>query len=349
MSQRMEYIELDEVGKGKECALSWQAAEALRSTKFVKLERLREGRWLVKPADKVGIFTAAGIDVHIKPKLPIRRLFFMMGYSLNPQDWRWRDEDLLVAEEADLVTTIAYFFERHVNRALRRGVLGGYRRIDASLPVMRGRLRRADQLRKRHGQSALLEVTYDEFSHDIAENQILLAATNRLLNLPRITIAISQRLRRIREQFAGVRRLGANEPIPQWQPSRNNRRFHQALVLADSVLRACSAEMGHADIPVSGFLVTMHRIFEDFVCVALREALNRRQLNAISLQEDLHMDEGGIVPIRPDMVWWHDWPGDAIAVVDAKYYLQLNNDHLKQMLTYCTVLGAKRGHLVYAR
>jgi 5-methylcytosine-specific restriction enzyme subunit McrC len=345
----MNSIELDELGDGKACELTVEAADALRNTEFVKLERLRAGWWLVKPADKVGTFSAGGIDVRIRPKLPISRLFFMMGYALNPQDWRWHTEDTHVAADDDLVTTMAYFFVRQASRALEYGVMRDYRRIDAALPVMRGRLRKVDQLRRRHGQPIPLEVTYDEFTQDIPENQILLAAINRLLELPRIQKDSGRQLRRLRDKLIGVRRLAASDATPGWRPTKRNLHYHKALALSALVLRARSAEMGISEIPITGFMLTMYRIFEDFVCVAISEALRGQHPGDVTVQNELHLDETNLIKLRPDLVWWLSRPQEAISVVDAKYYLDLDNDHLKQMLTYCTVLGVKRGHLVYAR
>jgi hypothetical protein len=50
--------------------------------------------------------------------------------------------------------------------------------------VMRGRLREADQIRRHHGRFPAVEVVHDEYTTDIAENQLLRTATERLLHLP---------------------------------------------------------------------------------------------------------------------------------------------------------------------
>ena len=68
--------------------------------------------------------------------------------------------------------------------ALEQGLLQGYRHVDDTLPVVRGRIREAEQIRRRFGRLLPLEVRYDDFTVDIAENQLLLAAALRLLRLP---------------------------------------------------------------------------------------------------------------------------------------------------------------------
>jgi len=57
------------------------------------------------------------------------------------------------------------------------------------------------------------------------------------------------------------------------------------------------------------------------------------------------------VRLRPDIVW--KVRGSAVAVIDAKYKAEkpagYPNADLYQLLAYCTVLGLRSGHLVYAK
>lgn len=57
-----------------------------------------------------------------------------------------------------------------------------------------------------------------------------------------------------------------------------------------------------------------------------------------------------MVTLRPDIVW--KIRGSPVAVVDAKYKSEKPADYLNadlyQLPAYCTVLGLREGHLVYA-
>jgi 5-methylcytosine-specific restriction enzyme subunit McrC len=337
-------IDLDEIG-ATTCDLDDASAAALSDSKLVKLRKLHNGRWEVRANQKVGVARVAGIEIRINPKLDISRLFFMMGYYTKTINWR--DEDVVVTQAEDLVTTMAIVFERQAARALSLGALQGYNSIDNTSAVMRGKLRLPEQMRRHYGRTMPLEVTYDEFTFDIPENQLLLAATVRLLRLLRLPEKTYRQLRRIVEQLVGVRLLEPHEPIPQCPSTRLNKRYDHALHLARLILHGSSAELGETDVSVSGFLLTMHRIFEDFVCAALTEELIKYR-GYTDTQQDIYLDEANQVTVTPDLVW-RAGPERTLAVVDAKYYVDMDNDHLKQMLTYCTVLNAKRGHLVYAR
>jgi 5-methylcytosine-specific restriction enzyme subunit McrC len=93
----------------------------------------------------------------------------------------------------------------------------------------------------------------------------------------------------------------------------------------------------------------MWRIFEDFVCVALKEAMAGR--GRARLQHQMNLDRAGEVPMKPDFLWT-SLSGRQV-VVDAKYKAEkpegFPNADLYQLLAYCTVLELQQGHLVYAK
>ena len=158
-------------------------------------------------------------------------------------------------------------------------------------------------------------------------------------------------LRRLLRDFADVTPLSRSDPLPSWQATRLNARYHTALRLAELVLRATSVEHEFGGVVVNGFLLDMPKLFEDFVTVALREALVPTYGGRVADQDRNHFDEAGQVVLRPDIVW--KMHGSAVAVIDAKYKSEKPAGHpnadLYQLLAYCTVLGLRTGHLVYAK
>lgn len=142
-----------------------------------------------------------------------------------------------------------------------------------SARALRGRLREAEQLHRHHGLAFPLEITHDEFTTDIAENQILRTACERMFGVPRVDAESQRMLRWLLREFTDVTPIGRADPIPGWQPTRLNSRYHAALGLAELVLRATSAEHAPGDVTVTGFLFDMPALFEEFVTVALREEL----------------------------------------------------------------------------
>ena len=346
----MTVIELREGDPAVDVPLDRGVGELLALSDVVSAApSIAPGLWTLAPASKVGVIRIGELEVWIRPKVDIRRIVFMLGYALNPRGWR--DADVPLSDAPDLMTAVAYAFARQAERATGQGLLQGYRTVEEALPVVRGRIREADQMRRRFGLPVPIEVRFDEFTVDIAENQLLKAATERLLRLPHLSTAARRTLRRLLlVLLADVSSLPGGQRSPRWQQTRLNTRYHVALRLAELVLAAQSFEQQRGNLRVGGFLFDMARIFEDFVGIALREAMAPRG-GRVSLQYPTHLDVGSQVPMRPDIVWLDG--SRALAVADAKYKAEkpagFPQADLYQMLAYCTALGLPRGHLIYAR
>ncbi len=95
----------------------------------------------------------------------------------------------------------------------------------------------------------------------------------------------------------------------------------------------------------------LHQLFEDFMTVALREAL-RGSGRVAKLQDSHHLDEASAIRMLPDFALCGP-DGVPCAVADAKYKAERRGGYpdadLYQMLAYCTALGLEEGHLVYAK
>ncbi|MEU0434798.1 restriction endonuclease [Streptomyces sp. NPDC006290] len=350
-------VELVEHAPATRLALPDAVGRALAASDIVDAtpDPYAPGHWLLRAGSKVGavaVTTPGGgsVTVRITPKVPIVRLFFLLGHSLDPKK-NWRDSEVEVARHRDLLPALAHAVERQVDRALRQGLLQGYRTAEESAVVVRGRVREAEQIRRRFGAMLPIEVAHDEFTTDIAENRILRAGVERLLRLPEVPSDVRRRLLHQRARLADVTAIVRGQPIPDWRPTRLNARYHHALRLARVVLDGSSAEHAPGGLRIDGFLFDMNKLFEDFVTVALRDAF-RGTGHTARLQDPHHLDQAAAIRMRPDFVLY-DADGTPCAVVDAKYKAEKRNgfpeSDLYQMLAYCTALGLPEGHLVYAK
>ncbi|MEO7196497.1 MAG: restriction endonuclease, partial [Pseudonocardiaceae bacterium] len=292
-----------------------------------------------------GVAQVGEVEVWINPKLPIDRLLFLVGYAAHSGGWRDEDVGLDVAE--GLVPAIAQALCRQTERALRPGLLQGYRTVEESATVLRGRVREADQLRRHHGRAIPMEVRYDDFTVDVPENQILLAAITRMAGVPRVDTESGRRLTTLRARLAGVTTPARGTCLPSWQPNRLNQRYHTALRLAEVIWQATSPEHTPGSLLANGFLFNLEKIFEDFVVGALSDELRARDSGVATHHYPCHFDEEYRVQMKPDLVWHVG--GRPVAVVDAKYKQEQPVADLYQVLAYCTALRLQRGHLVYAR
>lgn len=104
---------------------------------------------------------------------------------------------------------------------------------------------------------------------------------------------------------------------PVWRSSRLNEHYAPALRLAEIVLDGTSVEPLRGPVAASGLLVSMPRLFEDFVTSVLGERLTARRGRVVAQDTARSLDLDGYVPLRPDLVWYDGL--QPLAVVDAKY------------------------------
>lgn len=346
----MKPLTLTEGAPAQPVELSAGEANALNALGIaVVAPRLGDGLFDVAAGTKIGAVMVGDRQVVVRPKITdINRLIFMLGYARNPGIWR--DDPIGVESDDDLLPAIAEAFVRIASRAVERGLLQGYVSVREALPVLRGRMLAGEQMSRRFGFPVPIAVEYDDFTVDIAENQLLAMATLRLLKVPRISASARLGLQRLRHTLAEVTVPPRGAPKPKWQPSRLNARYQGALHLAEIVISAESFENLLGDLLVTGLLFDMCVIFEDFVTVAMTESLDRFDWQC-ERQALLHLDDRGRVRMRPDLLCRSG--RSAVAVLDAKYKAEkpagFPNADLYQMLAYCTVLGLSDGHLIYAK
>ncbi|WP_193611823.1 5-methylcytosine restriction system specificity protein McrC [Nocardioides lijunqiniae] len=356
--------ELD--AEGVEAVLGADQAAALAETKLVDVRRLGADTYCLLPNGRVGAVRFEDLQVEVTPKekLGVAHLIFLLGYAKDPG---FRPDGVTSETYGDLWPAMANSLGAAVERALVRGLLQAYRTEQEALLTVRGRIVFDEQLRRRPGAVVPIEVRYDDYSVDIAENQVLLAAIHLMLGVPRVPAEVRRRLLHLAARFEGVTRLLPGRGLPRWHPSRLNERYHDALGLAEILLRHGSARATSTGVEMSAFVVVMWKVFEDFVTTALKEALRdvpgrvQPQLSAYltgdgdwasGMSGKGADDPHGDVAMNVDVVHLDD-AGIPRVVFDAKYKLAsvtgeyANADHY-QMLAYCTALRVPIAWLVYA-
>ncbi|WP_129787230.1 McrC family protein [Promicromonospora panici] len=340
----------ENVPGGTPVVLSDDEATALAAARLVDVLRTGPDTWLLVPIrNRVGAVRVGQLDLVVHPKARFASVLFMLGYARDPG---FAAEEVSGLTDDALWPAVAETLARLSERALLRGVLQGYTTRDDSLAVLRGRLRVGDQIALRPGRLLPLEVTYDEYESDISENQILRSALHRMMRVPRLPDSLQARLGHLAARMDAVTLLVPGAPLPAWAPSRLNARYVPVLRLAEMILDHVGLSTSHGGVPVASFVVDMAAVFEEFVGVALGEALRGPSpFGTTRRPYATWMDESARVGIRPDVA--HIVDGRVRLVFDAKYKIGTDDGgypsaDLYQIHAYCTVLGLRRGYLVYA-
>ena len=308
-----------------------------------------DGEYRLTPGSIVGAVELGDLSVFIEPKIGIPQLLSMACYAISK--FKPQDELFDYPREYALPDVLALALASAARRAFSRGLLHGYRVEEESLYTVRGRIMVAEQLRRRFGIPLPVEVRYDEFTNDVLANRLVRAAVY-LLGRMRL------RLQPARRQLGRIAGMLENVSPAEFRPStvpeidfdRLNEHYRGVVSLSQLILRQGAFESSRGDVRASGFLMDMNTVFQEFVTVALREALG---VSAAAFKERpiSSLDEGGNVHLRPDLVWRD---GDQYVFVgDAKYKNitggRIPNADLYQLLAYVTALDLPNGLLIYAK
>ena len=305
--------------------------------------------YILTPGSHVGVVRFGGTTVEIRPKLPIDRFFFILSYAVDPSLWQRDVVDF--SPDDSVLEAVAPAFCQLVARATYRGLLHGYQTQEEALPLVRGQIRFGEQIQRRYGLALPVELRFDEFTEDIAENRILLAALHRLSRLPLRSALVRRGLHEISAALHAVslQRFGPHD-IPAVSFSRLNRHYEPAINLATLILKWTSLELGGDSAAGTSFLLDMNEVFEIFVHRALREALHLTAAEFPRGVGGFRLDDAGHIKMKPDLSWWHG--GTCRFVGDVKYK-DVTGDRVKhhdlyQLLAYTTSADLPAGLLIYA-
>ena len=306
-----------------------------------------EGRWRVTDVSKVGVVVVDDLALHVAPKTPLQNIVYMA--SLGGHQLRLEDE-IEHGIDAALPSAIARAFLVEVRRATRRGLVKGYRTLEETSAVVRGRWDIARQLAARPGIPLPLEIEFDDFTENIAENRILTTAL-RIVRGVELDATAASTLRQLLVVFADVEPLPRGMPMSEPPITRLNEHYAVALRLARVILDSVS--WTHRDGAHRGgtFLVGMAGVFEAYVANRLRHELEAHALQLTTQDRRWWLDIQHAVALRPDLVVSSG--SEVMTVADTKYKVIANdggaapNADVYQALAYALALGVTDAHLIY--
>ena len=209
-------------------------------------------------------------------------------------------------------------------------------------------------MRRRFGIGLPVEVRYNDFTDDILEHRLVKAAVSRLTGMRLHSVKARRGLSWVAgmiEQVSPVE-YGPND-VPEIRFDRLNEHYRGVVGLARLVLRHSAFESGRGHVRATGFLMNMNHLFQEFVTIALREALcaSEQTLRSDRGVHAVTLDEDGLAGLEPDLSWWDG--ATCTFVGDAKYKnltrRPVPGADLYQLLPYATALDLPGGLLVYAQ
>lgn len=333
----------------RELDLTRSQAESLQRTGFVEVSPGLKDRWRVSATSYVGTLVIDGVKLLIRPKIDPLNLFLLLEPGLPAL--AWQREAFEYDASSDLLASMVAFFARTLETTLATGLVRSYRTVTESRIAMRGRLDLAAQTRT-PGIMSPVACTYDDFTENVLENQVLRAAVRRASRVPGIKPHDRQHLLRHLVALDSVADVPVTrETFDEIHITRLNQHYLPALRLAHLLISNLSLADAFGSTSASSFMLDMNDLFQRFVSERLRREL-RHKFEVIE-EPPVYLGAGRRVSMRPDLVFRDLISGQLAFVGDIKYKVSRDgtgrsNDYY-QLLAYTTALDLPTGILIYCK
>lgn len=302
----------------------------------------------IQTITKVGVVSDGERQLRVQPKVPVRSLLYMMGFS--DRAVRFDNENVQSDALDELVEAMAKLYLIEVANVVQRGLVRRYREQEVDENALRGRLDFNKLVTVRSGIPLPVPQKIQEYDIDCQENRYLLFALEKLLSIPGLASSTRFEVAQAARAFAGVEPVRGEAALMFPASDRSTKHYDSAFNLARVILEDMSVIGQDGGTSSVGFLIDMWKIFEDF----LKRSFDIRAKRAIRLtfqNQKNFFDVQKKLALRPDFLW--TGPRGYSAVADAKYKRvsssSPDNQDVYQMFAYCSRFELREGFIIYAQ
>ena len=335
--QLIELVEYEEKLLPK---VSSEIASAINQTGFVTVTPTFGDDALFKADSKIGVIRVGNFQISVMPKFPVRNLFYLLGLH---DGIKFDEKNIGVAENTNMTDLIFKSFLGSAQASTSRGLLSGYRYIEETSKVLRGRILLSDQVNKRFGKTYPVEISFDDFTENIPENIELKMAISNALRFGNLSESDHRDYRHLSRLFSEI---DDSMQDLTWILNRQNTHYWNSLILAELINHSQGFYEKLGNLVVNGFTVDMYRVFEKFL---LRELKLRIETSGgVVDTKTLHLDVENRQKAQIDIMWRKD--GEIKFIADAKYKDPDSNweSALYQVNAYANAFALDQIHLIYA-
>jgi 5-methylcytosine-specific restriction enzyme subunit McrC len=300
-----------------------------------------------------GGLVANGTPVRLQTKLPVAQLFRLLEYAYDL--FRVPPDGLIsVAKTEEIFESLADILAKQALARISHGLYREFMSRSDQLPYVRGRVDLAASLRGLGRGNTQLECCFSEHTADIWDNQIVLAALQRLRIFPFQRFDVERNVRKAYLSYS--RQVDAfalpslrNWANPKASYHRLNHEYRQLHALCRFFLDSIGPEHAEGDRVFIPYLISMPQLFEKYVAKWLEEHFGKEG-GAVrgSSQSSWPVFTEGDISFRPDLVL-SDREGSAFMVLDTKYKSPTypSSDDVQQIVAYANHVGVRSAILIY--
>lgn len=305
-----------------------------------------------------------------KPQIPIKNIYYMLCYAWNvlPRS----DNKLTGLEKFDnIYNLLARLIINDVTRLIKRGFHREYIDHEEELATLKGKIEVGKSINQKAMIRKRLVCNFDEFSDNVAFNQILKTTMNSLMKSPYLDKQLNKELININYYFAGIEVIKlSSQAFASLKYSRNNMHYRMLMHICELLYRGLISNEEDNNIQFADFIrdEQMATLYEKFVLNFYKKHLpsNKYRTHSPKIQWGLdeqyeHIGLEFLPQMRTDIVVENQIDKKQL-IIDTKYYAsalkkgnygevkKLSSGNLYQIYTYVnnsTYPGNVSGMLLY--
>lgn len=285
---------------------------------------LQKGREIMRAKNYVGLLeTRNRTQLEILPKVNSpdqRSVLLRMLQHVRNSPFRQVGTAHLSTAQLPLWEVFITAFLAEISPLIAQGLNRSYVETEATLSVMRGKLRLTEQIRQNVYHAERFAVTYDEFTADIPPNRLLRSC----LDFVKVRARTLTNQTRIRQLLFALDDVPASVQVTQDVKAArlNNRllaRYEPVLRWAEVLLMNQSFGVSAGRHLTLSLLFPMERVFEEYVAAGFRRYIQPGDELTIQGSSAYLIDEHSGGPrfrLRPDIILRR---GEQLIVLDTKW------------------------------
>jgi len=303
--------------------------ESINSSRRLEIVERRDGL-RIKANRYVGVVSIGELSIQIRPKLRPELLPTFLRYALGVSRHDTVRDARAQLSELGFIDLIAMLFLDEFDGILQSGLIQEYRTKDAARAAPKGRIQFGQLARVPPGGALTVPCSFDERSHDIPLNRLLLATLNTLISSVAdysLAFDLHTRAAMLAERCEPVILDVALVSICRNTLNRMSHYYERAVDLAELILRSMGiAANGEETEALPGFLFDMAQLFEQFVAKLCSEYSPRGMTSDAQVTKrdafafNANPYHWRRPALRPDIVV-RDASGKIVRILDTKYKL----------------------------
>lgn len=328
-----------------------------RCSKAIACKRGANGGVSLTASSWIGRIRLPGIEIRIRPKLPLNRIWHWLSWAYDLKSLRWTG-DAGFESNWDDMDWLIHFYVRACERIAAIGLRKNYISVEDAIPSVKGTLQSSLTVGRWQRQDYRFDCKFDEFTSWVDENRCIFAGLQSMRKLQLKDPRLYVKLRTLMDVFGQEKSLFppmtltdaiGKQLLMRMQTNRLNRQYSEAFSLLRLYWNGVAIADAEGGVKAESFLLDMNELYEAYIAARFRAALEPQGIRVIAQQHDW-LAEDGRIKIVPDLIL-RDSSGREI-IVDTKYKQKKDESSINadvfQMLAYLTARKSEVAILLYA-